>query len=724
VVHVIAPVDEDTVLAGVPMVFTGTAVDPPGRDLTSELVWTSSLDGVLGYGGTVTRALSAGTHRIRAAVTTPDGREGSGTMIVTAVPPSLEIAPDADTYVDESRPGAVLGGAPVLHVDSAPVRQSFLRFTVTGIGAACVERAVVRLTASRRRGAGSKAGGRLLLLDGGDWREDSTTYDQRPRADGRVLGTAGRVRRGKAVEFDVTSAVRVNDVYSFALVGTARNGAMYRSREAPHGGPRLVLTLRPPGCEAISPPQPGALSDIRSLVAASSDVGFEDFSYGPGVDQVLDTATASKPESKLWHHDGLWWATLYEPAAGAYRIHWLDAQAQAWVDSGVVIDERPQSRQDVLLDGGKLYVVSRFNGSPAQNRFSRYSYSLAGRTWAIDPGFPVDIPGGGTESMTIARDSRGTLWIAYTLNAQVFVSHTVGSDASWSTPFVVPVSEGTTVDADDIAGVEALHGAVGVFWSNQRTDKFYFAVHADGAPPADPGSWRLEVAAAGGLVADDHFNMKLASDGRLFVAVKTSKTGAGETLVGLLVRSAGGAWSPLYPVSTLDFSPTRPICLLDETRRRVAVFYSENHASIRFKESDLDSIAFPDGSGTPFIESASASDINNPTSTKQNLGPATGLAVLAASGQRTTYWHNALVSASTSTTTTTVTTTQPPTTTVTTTTATTSQPPTTRVTTTTATTSQPPTTTTSTPTTRPPTTSTTTTLPRVCITVLGVVICL
>ena len=82
----------------------------------------------------------------------------------------------------------------------------------------------------------------------------------------------------------------------------------------------------------------------------------------------------------------------------------------------------------------------------------------------------------------------------------------------------------------------ALPGKIGIFWSNQLTDKDYFAVHTDGAPDSD---WSLEIAAAGSRFADDHFNMKLASDGRLFVAMKTSQDGAnGQTLIGLLVRAA------------------------------------------------------------------------------------------------------------------------------------------------------------------------------------------
>ena len=42
-------------------------------DLTSRIVWTSSLDGRLGTGGTVVKVLTSGTHSITASVTDSRG---------------------------------------------------------------------------------------------------------------------------------------------------------------------------------------------------------------------------------------------------------------------------------------------------------------------------------------------------------------------------------------------------------------------------------------------------------------------------------------------------------------------------------------------------------------------------------------------------------------------------------------------------------------------------
>jgi hypothetical protein len=382
----------------------------------------------------------------------------------------------------------------------------------------------------------------------------------------------------------------------------------------------------------------GTATRMIVIQAASGTVGFEDFSFGSGVDQDANRVTGSKPESKLWHYDGLWWATLYNPAGGGgHRIHALDPTTQTWLNTGVLVDERKTSRQDVLWTGQKLYFASRA-GSGTDNRLYRFSYDPAGPAYTLDAGFPVAIPSAFTEAMTIARDSTGKLWVAYTASKKVFVNSTNGNDTQWGTPFQIPVT-GSSTGSDDISAIQALQdGKIGVFWSNQSADADYFAVHPDSA--AATASWTREVAASGGKVADDHFNVKQASDGRLFVAVKTSKTGSSDTLVGLLVRSTAGAWSSLFQVTTGSFDPTRPTCLLDEQADRVYVFYSPGKSAIYHKSSSMSTISFPSGKGTPFMEGDG--DINNPTTTKQNLDASTGIVVVGSAPDTLTYWHNTI----------------------------------------------------------------------------------
>ena len=61
------PTNGTSITAGVPLTLTGTALDEDG-DLAASLAWTSSLDGALGTGASVTTsALSIGTHTLTAA---------------------------------------------------------------------------------------------------------------------------------------------------------------------------------------------------------------------------------------------------------------------------------------------------------------------------------------------------------------------------------------------------------------------------------------------------------------------------------------------------------------------------------------------------------------------------------------------------------------------------------------------------------------------------------
>ncbi len=79
-----APVNNATFVSGESVTFAGTASDTEDGNLTESLTWNSSLDGVLGSGGSITStSLSVGTHVITAAVTDGDGLSGSRSISVT-----------------------------------------------------------------------------------------------------------------------------------------------------------------------------------------------------------------------------------------------------------------------------------------------------------------------------------------------------------------------------------------------------------------------------------------------------------------------------------------------------------------------------------------------------------------------------------------------------------------------------------------------------------------
>jgi hypothetical protein len=190
----------------------------------------------------------------------------------------------------------------------------------------------------------------------------------------------------------------------------------------------------------------------------------------------------------------------------------------------------------------------------------------------------------------------------------------------------------------------AYQNNIGVLWSNQNDNKMYFSFHRNGDPDT---TWFGPLAIyAGSNFADDHINLKSfqADDsGRLFAAVKTSRTGSSDTLIHLLSRSAGGAWqSAVFGRGTDDH--TRPLVLLDSSNNRVYMFATSPTSCgiIYMKSSSMDNLSFPTGKGEPFISSSTYTCINNATSTKQTLNASTGLVVLASDESQKYYLHNAI----------------------------------------------------------------------------------
>ena len=381
--------------------------------------------------------------------------------------------------------------------------------------------------------------------------------------------------------------------------------------------------------------------------------GYHDFSFG----STISAPTESKPESKLWFNDGVWWGVMFNSSLQGYDIYRLNLATQTWTDTGTAVDDRPQSIADALWDqaSGKLYIVSNLhvnsaapNSSPSNwGRLYRYTYNSATQSYVQDAGFPVTVTKGKEETLTVAKDSTGELWVAYVESSKVMVNHSVGSDNVWGTPFVLPVSAtATSVSSDDIASIIAFGGnKIGVFWSNEKTDRDYFAIHVDGNAET---TWLAEETAWGGGVnctgqcADDHINLKTDSTGRVFVAAKTSFLGDSDPLIVLLVRSTDGTWSSSTE-SLHANTNTRGIVLLDEPHDRLYLFVASTEAggNILYKSTSMSNPSFvASGQGDIFIDNPTDAHLNNPTSTKQNLTSSTGLVVLASDSTSHFYAHN------------------------------------------------------------------------------------
>ena len=404
-------------------------------------------------------------------------------------------------------------------------------------------------------------------------------------------------------------------------------------------------------------------------VAQTIEVGYRGPSYPPDTGGN-SRPTGEKPESKLWFNDNSWWGILWSTKRNAYHIHRLDPVSQQWVDTGTVVDDRSASRADVAWDGQHLYVVSHIFseiGAPAgpgeRGELYRFNYNrLRKQPYRLDPGYPVEVTGGTSETLVLEKDSTSQLWVTWVENGQVMVNHSLnGDDRAWGQPFVLPAAGADSVAADDISSIIAFNGRIGVMWSVQDRSssgnegrepiavRMHFAMHQDGQ---DPFSWQSdEVFTASG---DDHINLKaVQSDGTVFAAIKTDKDAKLIILLVCKTSLSGCAkktdWTHFEVYRSKEFDPTRPMLLIDAEKRELYVFavieddrVIDDQRAIYYKKTPIDAISFSTDIGVPFIKSATDIDINDPTSTKQNLNSTTDLVVLASDEVSFHYFHNFL----------------------------------------------------------------------------------
>src|SRR4051794_30937804 len=264
-----------------------------------------------------------------------------------------------------------------------------------------------------------------------------------------------------------------------------------------------------------------------------------------------------KPQSKIFQYADQWW-TVMPTKAGTfvYRLDgttWtatqkISASKNAHADIKIVDDVAY-----VLLYAGVNSQFATLEYNPADNQFE---------AWAQQPNLVNVTLSKGVETATIEADSTGRLWIASEAKTTVEVRYSDGLHTTWSAPIVVA----SGIKADDISSIIAMpNDTIGVFWSNQTTQRFGFRVHVDGAATtawsADEVPGSQSALNVGHGMADDHMHIAVTSDGTVYAAVKTSYDKSGYPKMGLLVRRPNGIWDNFYGLSD---SGTRPVIVVDE----------------------------------------------------------------------------------------------------------------------------------------------------------------
>jgi hypothetical protein len=417
------------------------------------------------------------------------------------------------------------------------------------------------------------------------------------------------------------------------------------------GGVLIVGLLQTPPEGVAGPTASGSLARTFGPAQASPRNPFSplvdpvtvvDGLFDDRVDRTVRGASRHKNQSKLFFADGSWWGVLHEPASREARIMRLDWATQRWHDTGVVVDERPFARADVLFFDDTLYVTSAGSSeSPAHSvHVSVFDYDRVTAHWSLRPDFPVALTNTGVESSVIERADDGTLWVTFIEAGQLLVSHSGRDLHRWVEPYR-PVVSGTNVATDQV-GMVAVSGEVLLLWSNQNDDAIYATSHRNGQPDDD---WAASTTVLQGLkLADNHVNIKALPDGRVFAAIKTSldtipaKQPAWDQI--LLLTRTNGVWSSRQFGQIKD-KHTRPIVVLDTTDAEALVFAATpfDGGAIVMKPAPFSNLQFGTGRGVDVIATTPDAKINDATSTKQIVDASTGLVVLASDDTIGRYVH-------------------------------------------------------------------------------------
>jgi len=397
------------------------------------------------------------------------------------------------------------------------------------------------------------------------------------------------------------------------------------------------------------------LGVFAGMPAASADPG--DVGYAGPLHPSTGTPTGTKrAESVLWFNDGLWWANMWDESTDDFYIYRWNTATMTWAKTPTRVDTRANTHVDALWDGSRLMIASHgvvADGSPATSGYPatlfQYTYSSSTKTYTLERSSQINNMK--TETLTIDKDSTGNLWATWMQGNQIYFNRTTTSaHSAWTQP--APVPNAPNVSVDDNSALIAYNGYIGILWSSQSAtapDGVYFSIHKDGTPDT---SWSAKpiVAYQAPKGSDDHMNLKWldVSGGQIYAAVKTSFTSGSQALLQLLVFDVATLkWRAPYMIARQSDCPNRVILLIDEAKGLLRTFAtypgpdgicSTSGGAIYEKDSPLNAISFPSGKGTMVINDQSSQVVHNSTSTKQNIRPGMGVAVLADNNANKQYW--------------------------------------------------------------------------------------
>jgi chitodextrinase len=192
------------------------------------------------YPDTTARAGATYDYQVRAVDAAGNESGPSETSTVTT-PVTVRFVAAADARVEQASPQSNRGTSTTLRTDggSDPDVETYLRFNVSGVTAP-LQSAKLRLRTVTDTADGP-------AVHSTDWAglETALTWDNRPAPTSVPTDDKGRIGSSTSVEYDVTTLIAGDGVYSFVLTTSSSDGIDFRSREYSDATrrPELLLTF-------------------------------------------------------------------------------------------------------------------------------------------------------------------------------------------------------------------------------------------------------------------------------------------------------------------------------------------------------------------------------------------------------------------------------------------------------------------------------------------------
>lgn len=359
---------------------------------------------------------------------------------------------------------------------------------------------------------------------------------------------------------------------------------------------------------------------------------------GPSYSSQFTTApTRAEDQSKLWFHDGSWFALMADPKGNVVRVGRLMPD-HSWQPTPTVVNPSAGDVGDALQAGDVVHVVAhRSNGNLV---YVRLTWDPASNNYRASA--PVQVSGRVTQGpATIAADASGRLWVGFATAATVLVFYSDDGGATWSqNNALFFASTGVTAQ---ISRLIAFDDKVGIIYSDQPGNAFKFAWHRDGDIPT---AWTRETVFPGQAAASSHVDIvRVPGPPDTLVAIIKTARGdhtepADSPMFQLLTRTPDGRWSA-SPISTVGDRLNEPVLQLDLATRSLYLFATAP-GGITAKRTSLSDLRFGPGPGETVVlnpSGAASGSLVGPSVSKDPADARSGIVVLASDTHDRIYRH-------------------------------------------------------------------------------------